>query len=437
MSKKFFAFSHFAKGQSQCGETWPGWHRDQKNPDAATWGCYTGKKSGDKLREEHKAMLTQEELDTHMSLLQMSLPEIEAPVTKAYDEPNESHLKKFQPEHDLVERINAKATTWKAKHYPEFEKMNMGEFNRRAGFRPAKLKPLPRIPNDVLLEELEKETSDLPKSFDWRNKDGVNYMDSVINQACGSCYAVSTTSMINSRIRIQTKNRIKPSIPYGQVLSCDRYNQGCAGGYPYLVEKYTADFGLTKSGACAKSSDEMKELGESAKGGKHDPFVRVQHYGYIGGYYGGSKTSQMMREIHKNGPIVVGLNGGYELMMYESGVFVETGEGTATTEEEKKQKGILNDFERVDHAVLVVGWAQNKNGKGKHWIIKNSFGQSWGEQGYFRVPVAGDVDGITSLTSAAKPVLGNSEYFATAEEYTRSCFTPRVRRGTRCARRTA
>merc|ERR1712196_712482 len=293
-------------------------------------------------------------------------------------------------EHELVRRINAKATTWKAKVYPQFEKMTGGEFNRIAGFRPAKLKRLNTIPRDnVFLEEFEKEVSDLPANFDWRNKDGQNYVDPVINQACGSCYAVSATSMINSRIRIMTKNRQKPRIPYNQVLACDRYNQGCAGGYPYLVEKFTNDFGLTKSGKCAKSKEEIKELGESAKSGDHQPFVRVKHYGYIGGYYGGSKTSQMMRELHKNGPIVVGINGGYELMMYESGVFIETGEGDAMA----KQKGILNDFERVDHAVLVVGWAKNKNGQG------------WGENGYFRIPIAGDVDGITSLTSAANPVL--------------------------------
>jgi len=411
LDKRFFAFSHFANGRSQCAKTWPGWHRDIKNPDAAKWGCYTGQKSGDSLLEEHKAMLTESELAEHMSLLQMSLPEVEEPATKAYDKPNPSHLMKFQPEHDLIKRINAKATTWKAKHYPQFEKLTMGEFNRRAGFRPAKLKPLPRLPNDVLIEELEKETSDLPANFDWRNHEGQNYLDGVIDQACGSCYAVSTTSMVNSRIRIKTKNRVKPTIPYGQVLSCDRYNQGCAGGYPFLVEKYTEDFGLTKSGKCAKSTEQLKELGESAKSGDHQPFVRVKHYGYIGGYYGGSKTSQMMREIYKKGPIVVGLNGGYELMMYESGLFIETGEGTANSEEEKKQKGILNDFERVDHAVLVVGWAKNTHGKGKHWIIKNSYGAGWGESGYFRVPIAGDIDGITSLTSAADPVLGNEEYF--------------------------
>lgn len=96
--------------------------------------------------------------------------------------------------------------------YPEFEKHTVAEFNRLAGFRPA---TLPKEGHaDVFLEE---EVQDLPEEFDWRNKDGQNYVDPVISQSCGSCYAVSTVSMINSRIRIQTKNREKPVFPYHQV----------------------------------------------------------------------------------------------------------------------------------------------------------------------------------------------------------------------------
>ena len=94
---------------------------------------------------------------------------------------------------------------------------------------------------------------------------------------------------------------------------------------------------------------------------------------------------------------------------------------------------ILNDFERVDHAVLAVGWVtaachihgiyllpitlQGEDAQGnKHWILKNSYGSNWGENGYFKVPRGGDVDGILSLVSAAQPVLGDSSYFAKQAE---------------------
>ena len=63
---------------------------------------------------------------------------------------------------------------------------------------------------------------------------------------------------------------------------------------------------------------------------------------------------------------------------------------------------------------MVVGWGTSKDGKSKHWVIKNSFGAGWGENGYFRIPLGGDNDGILSLTSAAQPVLGDAGYFGKA-----------------------
>lgn len=61
--------------------------------------------------------------------------------------------------------------------------------------------------------------------------------------------------------------------------------------------------------------------------------------------------------------------------------------------------------------MLVVGWGTDKNSNKKHWIVKNSYGAGWGESGYFRIPLGGDADGITSLTSAGKPVLGDESFF--------------------------
>merc|ERR1712216_827207 len=100
--------------------------------------------------------------------------------------------------------------------------------------------------------------------------------------------------------------------------------------------------------------------------------------------------------------IVVGINGGYELMHYESGIFIQTGEGEGAGK-------VKNDFEKVDHAVLVVGWGADKNEK--YWIIKNSFGANWGDHGYFKIKRGADQYGITSLVTAATPVLAGASYF--------------------------
>jgi cathepsin C len=85
----------------------------------------------------------------------------------------------------------------------------------------------------------------LPKNFDWRNVDSVNYDSPIRKQGeCGSCYAIAAVSVLESRIRIKSNNRLKPSLSPASIISCSRYNQGCAGGYPYLVGKHAKEFGF-------------------------------------------------------------------------------------------------------------------------------------------------------------------------------------------------
>ena len=68
-----------------------------------------------------------------------------------------------------------------------------------------------------LLEDARE--AGLPTDMTWTNKDGNDYTDDVINQICGSCYAASTTSMINIRLRIKNELKEKVQLPYKQVPS--------------------------------------------------------------------------------------------------------------------------------------------------------------------------------------------------------------------------
>ena len=59
----------------------------------------------------------------------------------------------------------------------------------------------------------------------------------------------------------------------------------------------------------------------------------------------------------------------------------------------------------VDHAVVVVGWGQAKDASGNnlpYWILRNSWGKGWGEQGYFKVKRGGhcEVAKVISLESS-------------------------------------
>ena len=77
-----------------------------------------------------------------------------------------------------------------------------------------------------------------PINFDWKDK--LKPAGSQGN--CGSCYVYSTIRMLQSRLKIKYKHDVDLSIQ--QALDCNFFNQGCNGGYPYLVMKFANEFQL-------------------------------------------------------------------------------------------------------------------------------------------------------------------------------------------------
>jgi len=370
---KFFAFTKYKKEnmgvKNFCHETFPGWYHDSKHPDGKKWGCYHGTKEGGGAVTENA--------------LSLNLLQLESKV--------------YVPEHALVAKVNScKSCKWKAKVYPEFIGRKLSEMHSLGGMHHVEeykaLKNSVRPPHTELIQE-DADVSSLPKHFDWRNVDGVNYINPVQNQgSCGSCYATSSLDALASRVRIKSKNRAKPVYSVENVLHCSEYSQGCAGGYGYAVGKYVQDFGAKLK--TAKDQDQCKS---------DDPKLRATDYYYIGGYYGGSKANNMMHELHKNGPFVVGFNTNGWVYHYETGVLLDM---DSKEEESNEKTGTMNPWQPTTHAVVIVGWGEN-NEEGKYWIVKNSWGKNWGENGYFRIERGTNAHSIESKPIAVIPEEGD------------------------------
>merc|ERR1719265_1587649 len=135
--------------------------------------------------------------------------------------------------------------------------------------------------------------SNLPKSWDWRNVDGQNYDSPFKYQGfCGSCYSMATVQMLETRVRIATKNKQRPILSTQDPVSCSRYNQGCDGGYPYLVAKYAQNFGLVTEECMPYSPGTDCDRRCS----NPELTVGVSDYYYVGGYYGACSEATMMQE---------------------------------------------------------------------------------------------------------------------------------------------
>jgi cathepsin X len=230
-----------------------------------------------------------------------------------------------------------------------------------------------------------------PESFSWCNKDGVNYCTDSLNQHipqyCGSCWAHGTISALSDRIKIARKAQgtdvmlsVQHVLNCGNAGSCHggsvdgtyqwikRISDKTGSGVSYFTSQpYLACSSESKEGFCPKVDTTCKPenvartcgtFGVPCKALSRYPNATISEYGSISG------KDAMMKEIFNRGPIACGID---------------------ATKIENYQTGIAKGWSfMVDHVISVVGWG-NDSEEGMYWIVRNSWGEFWGEQGYVRV----------------------------------------------------
>lgn len=387
--QSFFAFSNFTfdakkANTSHCGETMVGWYR---NMDRTQFGCYYGVKTDQ---------------------------ETVAPVPVA-----PAPKKAVQDEHKLnstsmakkVEKINAKVSMlqlgWTARASSKWLGKTMSEINAYAGLR--RTTSIRHFSKDLMSQRTSKpksflqtrgHTARLPESFDWSNATGeTDWLEPVMDQGeCGSCYAASSMRMLSVRHKIKVSNQTALPWSINMPLMCGEYNQGCKGGYGALMMKWGEDVGLLPAtcmrynteGTCKLECDLDKVEGKR---------YRVANHRLIGSYYGNSTSQAMMEEIYFNGPIVVSFEPAEDFMFYSDGIYRSAPAGTKVSMLAGNRE---EPWQKVDHAVLAVGWGV-ENGQ-KYWRIQNSWGADWGEDGFFRMVRDENDSGIESIPEAADVV---------------------------------
>jgi len=250
------------------------------------------------------------------------------------------------------------------------------------------------LPKDTIKSE------DLPASFTWGNNNGVNYLtmsrNQHIPQYCGSCWAHGAVSALADRIKIARKAQgIDINLSVQHILNCadvgSCHGGSIAGVYQWLKGKSSSGTGIayetenpylacssdSSEGICshaswscnaintARTCSTFTDMGGKCVGLSHFPNATISEYGEVSG------ADDMAKEILARGPISCGIDA-LPIEKYTGGIATDAGSG-------------------IDHVVSVVGWGSSSveekaaGAPDQYWIVRNSWGEYWGEMGYVRV----------------------------------------------------
>ncbi|XP_021738679.1 cysteine protease RD19A-like [Chenopodium quinoa] len=232
-------------------------------------------------------------------------------------------------------------------------------------------------------------TDDLPLDFDWRKLGAVTPPKD--QGGCGSCWSFSTTGAMEGAHFIATGKL--ESLSEQQLLDCDREcdpegepddcDLGCQGGLMNNAFEY-----LLKAGGLMREEDyPYTARNGRCKFDKSKIAAKVANFSVVP-----VDEGQIAANLVKNGPLAVGINARY-MSSYRGGVSCP-----------------LTCSADLEHGVLLVGFGSSgysdmRKEEKPYWIIKNSWGEYWGENGYYRLCRGYDLCGVNTLVStvAAAP----------------------------------
>ncbi|XP_061891976.1 pro-cathepsin H, partial [Entelurus aequoreus] len=219
-----------------------------------------------------------------------------------------------------------------------------------------------------------------PKVVDWRAKG--NFVTPVKNQGhCGSCWTFSTTGCLESVNAITTGKLI--SLSEQQLIDCAQNfnNQGCMGGLPsqaFEYIKYNNGI-MTEEDYPYKGYDDTCHFHLPLAAAFVHEVVNISSY----------DEDAMLDAVARLNPVTFGFEVTADFMHYKDGVYTST--------------LCKNTADKMNHAVLAVGYGVDDNNTTPYWIVKNSWGVAWGVDGYFMIEREKNMCGLAACASYPIP----------------------------------
>jgi cathepsin L len=196
--------------------------------------------------------------------------------------------------------------------------------------------------------------SSAPASIDWRSKGAVT---SVKDQGqCGSCWTFSSTGAVEGAWAISTGQLI--NLAEQELVDCAgaKYgSMGCNGGQMEGAFKY-----IIEHGQCALSAYPY-----TAKDGTCEKCTAVAHLSSCSDVVPNDQVS--LKGAVAQQPVAIAIEADTKYFQsYSGGILTSSSCGTS-----------------LDHGVLIVGYGEDSGQK--FWLVKNSWGTTWGDKGYVKI----------------------------------------------------
>ncbi|KAH3723412.1 papain family cysteine protease [Pelomyxa schiedti] len=240
---------------------------------------------------------------------------------------------------------------------------------------------------------------DVPATFDWRNTAGV--VSPVQDQgSCGSCWAFSTIEAIEGAYGVwKQADWSKAGLSPQMVVDCSLgqtseiyqgtnttvKNTGCGGGWPWTAfDDISNQKSPTYIGGVPLASDYPYTGVTGTCKMPSASVYGISSYTCVSDHTSqkGADETVMQQTLMTQGPLSIALNANY-FSLYTGGIF--------------KYSGCTGTY--LNHAVLIVGWGTDTTDNTPYWIIKNSWGPSWGESGYIRMLRGSGLCGLNQAVS--------------------------------------
>ncbi|KAL2494908.1 Senescence-specific cysteine protease SAG12 [Forsythia ovata] len=264
------------------------------------------------------------------------------------NEEKEKRFKVFKDNVEYIERFNRAANNTYELGINEFADLTNEEFLAKYTGH-----SMPSFQTSSTTSFMYEKVKAVPASLDWRKRGAVTPVKN--QEQCGSCWVFSAVAVIEGIVQIKTGKLV--SLSEQQVLDCISTSDGCNGGWTEQVFEFVKkNRGLAsdtnypyraKKGTC--SNIKSSSLATMITGHHHVPK---------------NNERALLRAVAKQ-PVSVSLDAS-RFQFYKSGILT----GKCGTE--------------PIHVAAAVGYGKSEDGT-KYWIFKNSWGPSWGENGYIRL----------------------------------------------------